>query len=145
MESFRKYINEASVIKDDIYNSLGNSIICIICLDIIIEPMMCMSCHHSFCNSCIHKWLKINNKCPNRCNNSKYQKSTETSDLLSQLKFNCKKCKKIIMYDEMMKHYLNKCEIGKKNIERPLTETNFTRIDDIDSLLEEPETKLTSK
>jgi hypothetical protein len=145
MEAFRKIINEENVIKDDIYNSLRNSIKCIICLEIIIEPMTCMSCHHAFCNSCIHKWLKENDKCPIRCQNTKYQKSSEISELLSKIKFVCPKCNKIIMYDNMMKHYLSKCELGNDDLERSLTETKFTKIDDKASLSEEPETKLTSK
>ena len=144
MESIRNYINEKNVLKDDIYKSIENSITCMICLDIIIEPMICMSCHHSFCNNCINKWLKIDHKCPNRCKILNYQNDLELNKLLSKLKFGCEKCKKVINYDEMMKHFLSKCQLGNNKIEGSITETSFQKIDN-SSLSREPETKLTSK
>ena len=144
MESIRNYINEKNVIKDDIYKSIENSITCMICLDIIIEPMICMSCHHSFCNNCIRKWLQMDNKCPNRCKILNYQNDLEINKLLSKLKFGCEKCKKVISYDEMMKHFLSKCQLGNNKIEGSINETSFQKLDDT-SLSGEQETKLTSK
>ena len=145
MELLRKYICEKNVIKDALYESVENSISCLICLDIIIEPIECMSCHHSFCNSCIHKWLSNKKICPNRCRNTNFQNSSEINKLLSKIKFNCKKCKNVIFYDEMIKHYLSKCKLGNNIINNTLTQTNFKMIDDDVPLKGEPETKLTSK
>ena len=145
MELLRKYICEKNVIKDALYESVENSITCLICLDIIIDPIVCMSCHHSFCNSCIHKWLSNKKICPNRCGNTKYQNNLEIKKLLSKIKFSCKKCKNAIFYDEMIKHCLSKCKLGNNKVNKTLNQTNFKKIDEDDTLKREPETKLTSK
>ena len=130
MESIQDYINESNIIKDEIYNTFESLITCNICLDIIIEPTMCMNCQNVYCKKCIQKWSKVNNNCPNRCQNPDYQKCLSIGELLSKLNFNCKKCKNIINYNEMEKHHLSKCQLGKKlnnldNLEKPLNQRNF--------------------
>lgn len=127
MEDLQDYINEENLIKDQIYQDLESSITCIICLNIIIEPMICMNCQNIYCKKCIQNWSKINNKCPNRCENSNYQKCIETSKLLSKLNFNCKHCNSIINYDEMEKHYLSKCELGNKLILEDIREDHLVK------------------
>ena len=115
MENIREFINEENVIKDEIYKAFENSVICQICSDIFIEPTMCMECQNVYCKECIDNWSKRNNKCPNRCQNTHYQKSLAIIELLSKIKFICKKCDGIINYDDMKKHRLINC-INKKNI-----------------------------
>lgn len=151
MESMHDYINENSIVKDEIYKNFESSITCIICLDIIIEPMMCVKCKNVYCKQCINNWTKINNKCPNRCENPKYQNCLDIRALLSKLSFNCKNCKNIINYNEMEKHCLSKCILGKiqnksDNYEKALTERNynFQQLDYSDKTTE-PTMKLTSK
>ena len=149
MESIHEYINENYIVKDEIYNTFESSITCNICLDIIIEPTMCMKCQNVYCKECIQNWLKINNRCPNRCENPNYQKSLSTGELLSKLNFNCKNCQSIINYNKMEKHCLSKCQLGKKldNIEKPLAERNFQfkKIDNYNDSSKVPEMRLTSK
>ena len=48
MEELSDYMNEENLIKDETYISLGKSIICPICFDIIIEPMKCEKCNNIF-------------------------------------------------------------------------------------------------
>ena len=150
MESIRKYINEKNIIKDEIYNSIKNSITCIICFDIIYEPMMCMKCQGVYCKDCINKWSKEDKKCPNRCINPNYKNSIQISQLLTKIKFECEKCHSEIYYNEMEKHYFSKCKLGKStdiNIEKTLSFKNFRKLDDTDddNIFKEPEMKLTSK
>ena len=151
MESLHDYINENSIVKDEIYKNFESLFTCIICLDIIIEPTMCIKCKHVYCKQCIKKWCKINSKCPNRCENPEYQNCLDIMKLLSKLSFNCKKCKNVISYDEMEKHFLSKCLLGKMqnssdNYEKALTERNynFQKLDYSDKT-QKPSMKLTSK
>ena len=146
-EEIQDYINENCVIKNEIYSSLESSIFCIICLDIIIEPVMCVNCKNVYCKHCIDEWSKKNIKCPNRCENPNYQKSVALYKLLSQLSFNCKYCKKIISYNEMEKHRLSKCHLGKDvNKDNNNLENHyfFKKLDDRE-ILKEPEMELKSK
>ena len=144
MELIRKYINEETVIKNEVYNNIENSIICIICLDIIIDPMICNNCQTVYCKNCIEKWSKIDKRCPKRCINPIYQKCLKIQKLLSKLTFNCEKCRNIINYDEIEKHYISKCQLGNENIEKSLIEFKILDDTDIDEIAE-PNMKLTSK
>ena len=106
MEDFEmdKYINEESIIEDDIYSSFKDSVICPICTNIIINPVMCMNCQNSYCEKCINNWSERDNRCPNHCENPNYKKSIEKNTILSKLKFKCNKCNGEILYDNVKKH-----------------------------------------
>ena len=99
-----KYINDDTIIKNDLYLTFQESVVCPICSNILINPHMCMNCQNVYCKKCIDDWSKKDNKCPNRCENPNYKKSLEKNNILSKLKFECKKCKKEILYDDMKKH-----------------------------------------
>ena len=151
MESLKKYLNDENVVKDELYKAFQNSITCSICLDIIIEPTMCMKCQKAYCKDCIKNWAKINDKCPNRCQNPNYQKCLSMNELLSKLNFNCNICKNIINYNEVEKHYLSKCQLGKainnlEKIEKPLKERNyiFHKVEATETI-DEPEIRINSK
>ncbi len=149
METIKDYLNEENLIKDQIYENLETPVICIICLDIIIQPIMCMKCKNVYCERCINNWSKKNNKCPNRCENPNYQICFSISKTLSKLNFNCKNCKKIINYNEMEKHFLSKCQLVKNSYsndsnEKSLVERNYN-FQKINNESKEPEMRLTSK
>ena len=44
-----KYINEGTVVDNDIYQAFKESVICPICTNILIEPVMCMKCQSQGC------------------------------------------------------------------------------------------------
>ena len=151
MESLKKYLNDENVVKDELYKAFQNSITCSICLDIIIEPTMCMKCQKAYCKDCIKNWARINDKCPNRCQNPNYQKCLSMNELLSKLNFNCNICKNIINYNEVEKHYLSQCQLGKainnlEKIEKPLKERNyiFHKLESTETI-DEPEIRINSK
>ena len=152
METLKDYLNEDNVVKDELYKTFESSITCIICLDIIIEPTMCMKCQNVYCKECIKNWSKIDGKCPNRCENSNYQKCKSINELLSKINFNCKNCKNIINYNEVEKHCISKCQLGKninnsENIEKPLTKRNykFQKLETKEISSKESEMNITSK
>ena len=135
------YINEETVVKDGVYLIFKDDVICPICSNLIINPMMCMRCQNVYCKKCIEAWNKKDNKCPNRCENPDYHKSLEKSNTLSKLKFKCEKCGEEILYNNVQKH-MDNCEsiqttngnvkrlkrIKKEEINRTKTNGKLTRI-----------------
>ena len=117
MENIRDFINDKNVVKDEIYLAFENSVLCPICTDVLIEPTMCMNCQNVYCKKCINDWIKKSNKCPNRCENSNYQKSLAITELLSKLKFKCIYCGNSIDYNNIKNHNLLNCK-RKGNIEK---------------------------
>ena len=104
------YITDDCIIEDEIYAGIKDLIKCSLCNKILKEPMSCKSCQKTYCKTCIENWSKINNKCPNKCENSKYVKSIDKSALLSNLKFLCKNCKEEIKYNHIESHLKSGCE-----------------------------------
>ena len=49
MANLRDYINDKTVIKDEIYKNFEYSVTCSICSEIMINPMMCMNCQTVYC------------------------------------------------------------------------------------------------
>ena len=151
MENLQDFMNEQTVLKDDVYNTIKDSLICPICKDLIISPMMCMNCQNSFCKKCIEKWTIRDKKCPNRCQYPNYRKSLTISQLLSKIKIVCIKCNSTIEYDEMIKHIYSKC--GTENNDIVLYKINraksvqgiFEKVKEKKKKLIEPEKKIKSK
>ena len=136
MSKLREYINNNSVIKDEIYKQFESSLSCSICLDIMIDPVMCMNCEAKFCKTCQEDWSQRNNTCPNRCKNPKYEKSMIAQGLLSRLKFICYKCEEVIDYEDIKNHSKINCENNTKL--RVLTESRL----DVDDNMEKVKSML---
>ena len=155
-----EYINDNTIIKDEIYIAFKESVTCPLCLSILINPVMCMKCQNVFCKNCINEWTKKDDKCPNRCTEPNYQKCLGKNDILSKLKFKCEACENIIKYDEAKKHlkscYPDKIFEEKNNIENQIQtqstsirSTKFEKLskDEIDKLKREGKeiTEITGK
>ena len=100
----RNSLNEDNLIKDEFYQAFKESIICPICNEILLEPMMCMNCQNVFCKDCIETWKKKDNKCPFRCENPIYKMSNEKNSILFNLKFECENCGEIFNYQNILNH-----------------------------------------
>ena len=98
------YINDNTLIQNDYYNTFKDSVICPLCLCILIDPIMCMKCQNVYCKKCVKNWEKKEDKCPNRCIEPNYQTSKGKIDILSNLQFKCKDCKMTIKYNEVEEH-----------------------------------------
>ena len=107
MVDIRDYISEENIENKTVYDDIKDEITCLICKDIIINPVFCMNCHKNFCSNCIERWNNEHDECPFRCKNPKYNNSI---NLLSKLKFNCKDCGSVVDYDNMERHVRSKCE-----------------------------------
>ena len=106
-----QYINDDTLIENEYYNLFQESIMCPLCLCILIKPLMCLECQNVYCQKCIDSWAKKDNKCPNRCTNPNYKRAIAKEDILSNLLFKCKDCKLTIKYNEVEKH-MKVCCVG---------------------------------
>ena len=102
-----EYINTDTLVENDIPTLLKSSIICPLCDNILINPLMCMSCQKTYCKKCIDNSSDNNTKY--NCENPNYQKSISKNEILSKLKFICVGCEKEIGYDEAQKHHDSCC------------------------------------
>ena len=101
-----EYVNENTIVKNEMYNAFKDSIICHICSRIMIEPVICLSCQDTFCKNCYKK----NGSCQ-KCNNSNIQDVIDKNRHITKFKFKCiKKCGAEIPFDEINSHYNSGCE-----------------------------------
>ena len=119
-----EYINNNTIIQNEISNAFKDSIICPLCLNILIDPVMCMNCQKNFCKRCIDSYTQKDSKCPNECSEPKYQISLGKNEILSKLKFKCKKCGIEFQYDEAQKHK-NSCD-NDKNLSNKIKDKDIS-------------------
>ena len=104
-----EYINDDTVIEDEVYNEFKDFVTCSLCLCILKDPVMCMKCQNVFCRSCANDWAKKDDKCPNRCPNPNYQKCRAKNEILSKFKFKCPSCGLILKYNDTKEHKSKCC------------------------------------
>ena len=106
-----QYVNENTVIKNELYESLKDNIICQICQCFMLEPIIWLNCQNYFCKNCVESWKKKSNLCPLNCENPIYKNVIGKNNLISKLKFKCiKGCGEEILYDNIKEHYNSNCE-----------------------------------
>ena len=102
-----EYINNDTVIKNEIYKAFTDQIKCQICQCLMIEPVLCSKCQNHYCKKCI---LKKSGTCPNKCENPIFNDVIEKNRVIKKLKFKCKKgCGAILSFDEIKGHYNSNC------------------------------------
>jgi hypothetical protein len=102
------------IVNKDKLNSVGEILNCVICSNILFQPMTCINCENSFCKECIIKWENKNKNCPLCKKELKTKESRIIKNLLSDLIIKCEKCNKDIKYDDFKNHQIL-CE--KSNID----------------------------
>ena len=100
-----EYVNLDTIVQDDFFNMFKESVICPLCLNILIEPIICMKCQKVYCKKCVDNWRKKNVECPNKCNPPDYQPCLVKKDILSILNFKCKGCGTQTNYYDAKKHH----------------------------------------
>jgi hypothetical protein len=128
------YVNNNTLVQNDLALMFKSSINCILCNNILIEPLMCMNCQKVCCKKCIDKWKIDNNeKCPNNCSNPNYQNCRDRNEILSKLKFICVGCNNEIEYNEAKNHH-DSCCPGKTSENMNLNKTpNVERLKKLNS------------
>lgn len=90
------------------FKSFEESLTCPICMKLLIDPICCSTCHYTMCKNCCESWLKVNNTCPNKCEEFNEEPLNRFAmALLSNIKLSClnKECKKVLSYDGFSTHY----------------------------------------
>ena len=119
------YVNKNTLIQDEISKLFISSIICTLCNNILIDPVMCMKCQKVYCKKCIDKWSEKNEKCPEGCDSPDFKNSLAKNDILSKLKFKCCKCEQGILYYDAEKHH-NLCQGIKSTETNKVTKAGIT-------------------
>ena len=110
MKKKNEFITDDCVIENEAYKSFKDLIKCIICNQILKDPIMCKECQKVFCKSCLDNWKNNSKKCPNKCKKPKYVKNIDKHAMLSLISFRCKNCKEEIKYDNVQSHLSLGCE-----------------------------------
>lgn len=118
MEDIKEeYITEDAIVKNDIYKSLKEDIICSICEKLMIMPMECTVCQNQYCQKCIENWKKKGGGCPNHCEGAELKKVIQKKRLISKITFRCiLGCGAEILFDELKNHYSIECLTKKKTM-----------------------------
>jgi hypothetical protein len=96
---------------------MGEELVCVICMNIVYDPLSCSKCQTLFCSQCIKEWLRLKIYCPIKCQNVSAQPiHKKVKDLLSKIKIKCPRnsagCKESPFYENLESHLKN-CEILK--------------------------------
>ena len=103
-----KYVNEDTIVKNEVYELLKDSIICPICDSFMIEPAICQECQYTFCKKCIKEFKDKGVNCPNRCSKSNFKDVIGKNNFISKFKFKCiNGCGKEIFFNNIKNHYEN--------------------------------------
>ncbi len=112
-----EYINNDTVIRDEVYKAFPDQIICQICKCLMIESVICLKCQNHYCKKCIDSRNEKSGTCPNGCENPTFNNVIEKNRVITKLKFKCKKgCGAILSFDEIKKHYNSNCLAQKSKI-----------------------------
>jgi hypothetical protein len=126
-----EYINNDTLIENEISKMLKPQLTCPLCNNILIDPLMCMVCQKAYCKKCIDNSINKDKKCS--CENPNYQKYLSKIEMLSSLKFICVGCGKDITYNEAQKHH-DSCCPGKTSKDMKINKTpKESRIKKLDS------------
>ena len=121
------YVNNDTLVEDDITKLFKDTITCPLCKSIFVNPFLCLKCQKVFCKKCIDKWSEKNECCPEKCENPEYQKCIGKNDILSKLKFICVGCEGEIGYDDAESHH-NTCCPGKTSAGFVKTQAKIQRL-----------------
>ena len=103
------YININTLVDNEVSKAFRSLVICPLCKNIYIKPIMCNKCQQVYCQKCIDKWSDENRECPNNCEDPTYQNCIFKNEILSKLKFICVGCEQEIYYDEGKNHHKECC------------------------------------
>ena len=113
----KEYVNEATIVRDKVYEMFSESITCPLCYNLMIEQVMCINCQNVYCKNCIEDWKTKGGGCPNHCENAVFKDVIEKNNNLTKFKFNCiKGCGEEIPFKKIKNHYKSNCMSKKKKI-----------------------------
>ena len=92
--------------------TVNRNFLCLICFDVLREPVLCPRNHHCFCRSCITKHLENSRRCPTCADELTVETLTEpqrmVKDILNELNIHCiyinRGCQKILQLQHLERH-----------------------------------------
>ena len=119
-----EYFSEDCLVKNDLYNTVKDLIICPKCKNIFLNPLMCSNCGETFCEKCINNKSKCE-KCSK--DNIIFKESLAKKQILSSLTYKCKNCFEEITQRDINSHLKLNCEHKEKEIMKTLHEIYTTK------------------
>ncbi|CAB4002330.1 RING finger 151-like isoform X2 [Paramuricea clavata] len=92
--------------------TVNRNFLCLICFDVLREPVLCPRNHHCFCRSCITKHLENCRRCPTCADELTVETLAEpqrmVKDILNELNIHCiyinRGCQKILQLQHLERH-----------------------------------------
>lgn len=99
----------------------SQSLICPICQDVFLDPVITSQCFHSFCNSCIRKAIEFDSHCSlcrRKLNGDDIHSNLALQGLINELMVYCPSrslgCLQTITYEHMAYHINTQCQFTRK-------------------------------
>lgn len=90
--------------------ALADEFACIICCNLLKDPVSCSICLASFCYDCVSRWvISSNGKCPNRCLYQSVKLNPTLERLLNSIIISCPDCEEQINYGSYNKFHYKTC------------------------------------
>ncbi len=93
MDIKKDYIDKSLIINYSYFEHLKDRFLCMICSNLLIDPLMCSECEKTFCGKCITQWMSIKEECPTGCKKSSVKIKNVykvIAEFLNELKLKCK-------------------------------------------------------
>ena len=92
--------------------TVKRNFLCLICFDVLREPVLCPRNHHCFCRSCITKHLENSRRCPTCADELTVETLAEpqrmVKDILNELNIHCiyinRGCQEILQLQHLERH-----------------------------------------
>lgn len=87
-------------------------LLCLICSEVLEDPVECSKCQTNFCKACIDDWSSRKSECPNRCELVLQAPHRFLKATLGQLKIKCNHegCDKVVALEQLTHHEAKVCE-----------------------------------
>ena len=97
--------------EDRFLEAVGEEFKCLICSEVLLDPVECSGCQTNFCSECIHAWQARSSECPNRCKLVLQPCHRAFKNLLMRLKLRCsaKDCQETLTLENVLRHESSEC------------------------------------
>mgnify|MGYP002625745141 CR=1 FL=1 len=114
-----EYINENTIIKNEVYEIIKEDLYCQACKNLMIQNYLCLVCQNHFCKNCYEKSMKNDGEFVHKCENASFIDVKDNK--IIKCKFKCiKGCNENISYDNIKEHYSSDC-LSRKNKAKAMT------------------------
>ena len=118
------YFSEDCLVKNDLYSTVKDLIICPKCKKLFQNPLMCSNCGETYCGKCINNKSKCE-KCSHE--NIIFKENISKKQILSNLKYKCKNCLEEIIQKDINSHLKLNCEHKEEETRKTLNEIYTTK------------------